>query len=110
MHIDNEVVNGYVDSNVEFLHKSVESIDMLVKIYDFMWEDQNFCHQLPILRRYGRYRSLGLLGLTYRIFKMFRRGMERHFASGTAISIKQFEFYKLGLFIEKMKYGTETKN
>lgn len=111
-HIDNAVVNGYVESNAEFLNKTVEGIESLVQIYDFMWEDQRFCRTVKLLEFYGHVRRMGLLGVVYRIFKLFKRPMENHFVRGTAISLKQFNFYKLGTFIMKMHYSNtdEEKN
>lgn len=103
-HIDNPVVNGYVESNAEFLHKTVEGIENLVTIYNFMWEDQHFCRTVKLLKTYGDLRRMGLQGIVYFLFKLFKSPMETHFVNGTAISLKQFNFYKLGLFIQKMHY------
>ena len=103
-HIDNPVVNGYVETNAEFLNKTIEGIENLVKIYDFMWEDQRFCRTIKLLDFYGRVRRMGLQGLVYRVFKLFKTPMENHFSNGTALSLKQFNFYKLGIFIQKMHY------
>ena len=103
-HIDNPVVNGYVESNAEFLHKTVEGIENLVTIYNFMWEDQHFCRTVKLLKTYSDVRRMGLQGIVYFLFKLFKSPMETHFVNGTAISLKQFNFYKLGLFIQKMHY------
>lgn len=108
-HIDNAVVNGYVETNAEFLQKTIEGIDNLVKIYGFMWEDQRFCRTIKLLDFYGKVRRMGMQGVVYRVFKIFKRPMENHFANGTAISLKQFNFYKLGTFIQKMHYSEEKK-
>ena len=105
LHIDNAVVNGQVESNAEFLHKTVEAVENLAEIYDRMWEDQRFCQSVNLLRPYGRVRRMGLVKPVYTLFKIFRTPMESHFVSGNAISIRQFNFYKLGLFIKKAHYG-----
>ena len=102
-HIDNPVVNGYVETNAEFLNKTIEGIENLVKIYDFMWEDQRFCRTIKLLDFYGRVRRMGLQGLVYRVFKLFKTPMENHFSRGTALSLKQFNFYKLGIFIQELR-------
>lgn len=103
-HIDNPVVNGYVEDNAEFLHKTVEGIESLVKIYNFMWEDQRFCHSVRLLNTYANVRRLGLQGLVYKIFMIIKSPLESQFARGTGISLKMFSFYKLGIFIQKMHY------
>lgn len=103
-HIDNPVVNGYVETNAEFLHKTVEGIESLVKIYGFMWEDQRFCESVNLLRVYARVKSLGLQKTVYRLYKMLKEPIESQLVSGTLVSIKLFSFYKLGMFIEKMHH------
>ena len=107
LHIDNAVVNGQVEDNVEFLHKTVEAVENLAMIYDFMWEDQRFCQSVRLLRVYGRVRRMGMQKLVYGVFRILKSPMESHFTSGTGVSIKQFNFYKLGVFIKKMHYPDE---
>lgn len=104
IHIDNPVVNGQVESNAEFLHKTVTAVENMVNIYNFMWEDQRFCQSVRLLRAYGRVRNLGMHKLVYHVFRMMRAPMESHFVSGTGISLKQFNFYKLGIFIKKVHF------
>lgn len=103
-HIDNAVVNGQVEDNAEFLHKTIEAVENLAQIYDFMWEDQRFCQTVSLLRAYGRVRRMGMVKLVYRLYRMMKSPMESHFVSGNAISLKQFSFYKLGVFIGKVHY------
>lgn len=107
LHIDNPVVNGDVEVNAEFLHKTVEAVENLAEIYDRMWEDQHFCESVRLLRTYNRVRRMGVHGLVYRVFKMFKAPMESHFVSGRGISLKQFSFYKLGVFIKQLHYKGE---
>lgn len=104
-HIDNPVVNGDVEENAEFLHKTVEAVENLAEIYDRMWEDQRFCESVKLLSTYSRVRRMGLQRVVYFFFKMFKTPMENHFVSGRGISLKQFSFYKLGLFIKQLHYN-----
>ncbi len=101
-HIDNAVVNGQVETNVEYLHKTVEAVENLAEIYDRMWEDQRFCQSVRLLRVYGTLRRMGLHKVVYRVFRMMKAPMESHFVSGNGISINQFNFYKLGILIKKI--------
>lgn len=105
MHIDNAVINGKVEDNAEFLHKSVEAVESLAEIYDNMWEDQRFCQSVKLLRAYNRVRRMKLQGLVYWLFKVMKSPMESHFVSGTNISLRQFSFYKLGVFIQQLHYN-----
>lgn len=102
VHIDNAAVNGQVETNVEFLHKTVEAVENLAEIYDRMWEDQRFCQSVRLLRTYGRLRRMGVQRIVYFVFKMLKNPMESHFVSGNGISISQFNFYKLGTLIKKL--------
>lgn len=108
LHIDNPVTNGYVETNAEFLHKTIEGIKSLTKIYGFMWEDQRFCHSVRLLDTYGKVRRWKLQGIVHRMYLMFKSPMESHFSSGKAISLSQFSFYKLGTFIHYMHYNNPT--
>lgn len=101
-HIENAAVNGQVETNVEYLHKTVEAVENLAEIYDRMWEDQRFCQSVRLLRVYGRLRRLGLHKMVYRLFRILKNPMESHFVSGNGISITQFNFYKLGILIKKL--------
>ena len=65
LHIDNPVINGQVEENAEFLHKSVEAVENLAKLYDDMWEDQRFCHSVRLLNTYNRVRRMNLQGVEY---------------------------------------------
>lgn len=104
LHIDNPVVNGQVETNAEFLHKTVTAVENLSYIYNFMWEDQRFCQSVRLLRTYGRVRNMGLHKLVYRAFLLLKSPMESHFVSGNGISLRQFSFYKLGIFIQKIHF------
>lgn len=105
-HIDNPVINGQVETNAEFLHKTVTAVENLVNIYNYMWEDQRFCQTVNLLRAYGRVRRLGLHKVVYHMWRILKNPMESHFVSGTGISLKQFSFYKLGIFIKKIHFET----
>ena len=101
-HVDNAAINGQVETNVEYLHKTVEAVENLAEIYDRMWEDQRFCQSVRLLRVYGRLRRMGLHKVVYNLFRMLKNPMESHFVSGNGISITQFNFYKLGILIKQL--------
>ena len=105
-HIDNPVVNGQVETNAEFLHKTVTAVENLVSIYNFMWEDQRFCQSVRLLNTYGKVRRMGLHKIVYHAWRLLKSPMEAHFVNGTGISLKQFSFYKLGIFIKKIHFET----
>lgn len=103
-HINNPVVNGDVETNEVFLQKTEEAIQNLSVIYMAMAGDERFCKRIRLLSAYRRLRQLGLIGIVHAIYRLLRNPLRSHFLNGNAISIRQFNFYKLGLFIEKQHY------
>ncbi len=108
LHVNNPVTNGDVETNPEFLHKTIEAVENLAYIYEFMWEDQKFCSSVRLLNTYAKVRRMNLQNLVYFFFKMLKGPLESHFVSGSGVSIAQFNFYKLGIFIRKIHHP-ETK-
>ena len=106
LHIDNAVVNGQVEDNAEFLHKTVEAVENLAQLYDDMWEDQRFCQSVRLLCAYNRVRRMRLQGLVYWLFKVFKTPMENHFVNGNGVNLKQLSFYKLGALIKLLHYNS----
>ncbi len=106
-HIDNPVTCGRVKDNAEFLNTTVDEVGHMVAIYNIMWEDQRFCQTVNLLRTYGRIRTLGMHKVVYQLFRMLRSPMESHFVSGIGISLRQFNFYKLGIFIKKQHFENQ---
>lgn len=100
LHIDNPVVNGYVETNGEFLTKTVEGVASLAQIYGYMKEDWCFCRSVRLLRAYDRMRSLHLEGLYYRLFRWMRPVMEKRLKEGRRGLVRILNLYKLGVFIE----------
>ncbi len=102
-HIDNAVVNGEVENNEEFLRKSTEAVESLTEIYATMKDDEAFCHSVRLLDAYGKLKRRHLTAPVKWAYRLMKRPLESHFLAGEAISVKQFNFYKLGLFIERVK-------
>lgn len=105
LHIDNAVVNGYVETNEEFLQKTAEGVGSLVQIYGFMKEDAAFCRSVRLLRAYNMVRTWHLQGFVKRLFVSKCKRMEESFLSGKDFSLRQFNFYKLGTFITDLSKG-----
>lgn len=107
LHIENSVTCGNVETNAEFLHNTVIEVENLVKAYDILWEDQRLCHSLKLLCRYATIRNMHLQGFVNFLFKLFNSLLESHFVGGKAITLSQFEFYRLAIFIRKMHYSED---
>ena len=104
-HIDNAVVNGYVETNEEFLQKTVEGVESLVQIYGFMKDDACFCNSVRLLRAYDKVCKWHLQGLVTFVFHKYQKKYEKNILSGKCQSLKKFNFYKLGTFIDKLPKG-----
>lgn len=100
MHIDNPVTNADVETNAVFLSKSVEAVESLSQIYDFMRDDDDFCRSVRLLNAYGILRRAGLCRLVLAAFRCTRNCIKARLEGGCCISLKMFNFYKLGIFIE----------
>jgi hypothetical protein len=101
--------NGYVETNLEFLNKSIEAVENLVQIYDYMWEEPMFARSVNLLKAYTKVRRMRLHGLVHLVYRMLKPGLESSFVSGKAVSLKLFSFYKLGTFIHYKHYNENKK-
>jgi len=101
-HIDNPVVNGEVETNADFLRKTIDGVHSLAAIYRFMECDEDFVQSVRLLRAY---RKLRLLRWPIRWVHLYTRvRSERSFLAGKSFSMTLFNFYKLGTFINTMHY------
>ena len=101
-HIDNPVVNGEVETNADFLRKTIDGVHSLAAIYRFMEGDEDFVQSVRLLRAY---RKLRLLRWPIRWVHLYTRvRSERSFLAGKSFSMTLFNFYKLGTFINTMHY------
>lgn len=97
-HIENPVVNGDVETNAIFLHKTQEGVRSLCGIYRRMGADPDFVSQVSLLRFYTKVRCAHLLWLVSGAFTLFRKSLEWGFTTGRCTNMRLFSFYKLGLF------------
>ena len=96
-HINNPVLNGELEINSEYLRKNAESIKNLGAILEYVEYDQEFIKDIGLLQFYQKIKPAApffrfayrMLGPAIRFF--LRRGW---------ISLKLFNFFKLGLFLD----------
>lgn len=100
VHIDNPVVNGEVETNRNYLDKTVEAVENLATIDTMMADDRTFGEHVRLVAAYRRLRQYGLVRPVEWLYKLLRRPLESHFLTGNAITVPQFNFYKLGVFIK----------
>ncbi|MBR1783861.1 MAG: glycosyltransferase family 2 protein [Bacteroidales bacterium] len=103
LHIDNAAMIDNVETNIEYLEKSRHAVENLAKIHSRMYDNKDFCRSVRLITVWQTLKRYSLTPLVYALYRILRRPMVSHFEAGEAISVTQFNFYKLGLFIEYKK-------
>ncbi len=95
-HIDNPVLNGELEINSEYLRKNAESVNNLGTILEYVDYDPEFVKDISLLQFYQKIKPVApLIRFSYRLFGP----LVRSFLKQGWISLRLFNFYKLGLFL-----------
>jgi len=95
-HIDNEVINNDIETNVHFLHKSETAIQNLLKILDFVEDKPHFIEMVTLLRYVYQLKKYPVqLKLTQVLYHILKPILKWSLINGF-VSITLFNFYKLG--------------
>jgi hypothetical protein len=101
-HIDNPVINGDLEENVEYLHKTKEGIINLIHILQFIDYNADLIDDISILKFYNKVKKAELLiKIVFVISKPF---IYLLLARGY-VNLYLFDFYKLGVYIENRRRG-----
>lgn len=96
-HINNPVLNGELEINSEYLRKNAESIKNLGAILEYVDYDPVFVKDIGLLEFYQKIKPVApFIRLIYRLFSP----AIRFFLKRGWVSLKLFNFFKLGLFLE----------
>lgn len=95
-HIDNPILNGDIETNEVFFHKTKEGVKNLVTILQRKGNDKDFMKELQLLNYYNKVKPFeGLILIAFMLAEPFI-----HFVLTKGwVNLKLFDFYKLGLFI-----------
>lgn len=96
-HIDNPVLNGDVETNEVFLEKTKYGVINLIHILRFLEYDKDFIKNVNLLDYYQRTKAFR--GIQYLLYKLFKKPIY-YFLEKGLVSLKLFDFYKLGYFLE----------
>lgn len=99
-HIDNPVLNGDVEENSVFLEKTEFGIANLAKILRIVNYNTYFVEDVKILAFHRKMKKMSLSGLILFIFWLARIPLRRLLIEGY-VYLPLFDFYKLGLLIQK---------
>jgi glycosyltransferase involved in cell wall biosynthesis len=99
-HIENPIINGHLETNVEFLEKTEESINSLYVILSQVIKEEEFINSIRLLSYYNKNRKW-VDGFVQPVFPFIKKLIFTFLSKGF-ISMRLFSFYKLGLVSEKM--------
>ncbi len=104
-HIDNPVLNGNMEDNIVFLKKTEQSVINLIHILNYVHNDSEFVQDVNILRVYKKIDSRHLTGIIKFSFILCKPFLKFILSKGI-VSLKLFDFYKLGVLIQNYRRYT----
>jgi len=106
LHIDNPILNGYLEDNDEFITKTELGLDNLVCILQFLNYDPEFIRDVNILKFHQKCRKYRLDLVIIFLFSFLKPVLRLNLSKGFA-NLFWFDFYKLGYF--STSYVTQSK-
>ena len=106
IHIDNPVLNGYLENNAEYIKKTEKAISNLTYILEFTNYDKDLIDNIALLRIfYKLYKARRIIQIMFIIL----RPMIKYFLTIGCIKLYLFDCYKLGtitmkFYEHKMRY------
>jgi len=101
-HIANPVLNGDLETNREFLEKTMQGVENLVRILDFVEDREGFIRQVRLLEYHQSLQSNGLDRWVAVLYYLTGPAVRLALSAGIA-GLKLFDFYKLGELMKMMK-------
>lgn len=98
-HIDNFVMNGNIEDNIEFLKKTEIGIINLIKILRIVNYDRDFIKDVTLLEFYYKFESIKMTYIVQLIFICLKPIIRSILIKGY-INLWLFDFYKLGILIQ----------
>lgn len=106
--IDNPILNGDLETNLEFLGKTKRSIENLKLIAEFENFDSRFINEVTLLKNYFLIRNIKIDFITGVLWKFFNKWIE-YLLDGRFVNLFLFDFYKLGYLAFIMRSSNETE-
>lgn len=107
-HIDNPILNGYLEDNEEFIEKTELGLTNLVCILQFLNNDRDFIEDVTLLRFHRKFQRLSLNYLIAFFFTFLKPVLRLNLSKGDT-SLIWFDFYKLGFFSKEYITNSEHK-
>jgi hypothetical protein len=103
-HIDNPVLNGFLEDNSEFVAKTEAGLENLVNIYDNSGCAPELIEDVTLLKYYRKISRLRMTWIIAMKFTILKPILKLFLTTGLA-PLWIFDFYKLGYFLKKMAAG-----
>lgn len=101
-HIENPVLNKYLDSNIVFLDKTIVGLKNLIHVEQLVKYDAAFISNIKLLRLYNELKKKRLIGIVY-AFTWLISPILRFFLLKGVFTLWMFDTYKLHHFIKLKK-------
>jgi len=105
-HIDNPVLHGYLENNIEFIKKTELALMNLIHILDFVDNDKNFITDVTILNFYEKCKKKNVTSIIALLFSLLKPLLKILLSKGVA-NLYLFDLYKIGFF--SINYKRHTK-
>jgi hypothetical protein len=102
-HIDNPILNGDVEENVEYLKKTEDGIRNLIQILPYVDYDKDFMNDVKILKFYQKMKSYYLINPIKILFTCSKPILKFMLIRGF-VNLRLFDFYKFGVLINNYKH------
>lgn len=100
LHIDNPILNGHLETNIQYINNTENAVINLVNILQFMKYDKLFIQDVTLLRVYFKFRKLKhIISFLFFISKPFIKFLLKK----GIVNLYLFDFYKLGMLCKSMK-------
>ncbi len=100
-HIENPVLNGDLETNLEFLEKTEKGILNLIKILGFISDKEGFIEDLTLLKFYIKLKNKNLTPFFRWVF-LGSKPLLRYLLIHGNSNMSMFDFYKLGYLTQQM--------
>ncbi len=101
-HIDNPILNGHLETNDEFLDKTVNAVKNLNHILLYVNYDSRFIDSIALLKYYAKLEEKKMIPLIRVLSFLFSSSIEKLLSNG-CVNLKLFNFYKLGVFVKRQQ-------
>lgn len=98
-HIENPVLNGFIEKNTKFLDKTDSALKNLYYIYNHYPEKKELVENVRLLSWYKSIDFFPLKQFILLIFGLFKSKIRKTLKEGSS-NLKLFNFYKLGVFLQ----------